>query len=223
MTEKTELMDFAELENRRDVAVAAAEAMAEEFARLEELADSPISGQTVIAIVSKLAPNDLIRVQERVMSAECRENGSVLKDARFNGPDSYYHGVIESINSVMKGYRDHIVDVFAKALANLSSDSSKAGDIYADIGRVEQLSVWFGTEAGVVVTDWTDIVPFKQEEGNYLLEAAPVERFTEHLDAFISYSALNCGSVWALNQDLPKIKERIRLLQLLHKRVHSYL
>lgn len=223
MTEKTELMDFAELENRRDVAVAAAEAMAEEFARLEEIADGPISGQAVIAIVSKLAPNDLVRVQEKVMSTECRENGYVLKDARFDGPDSYYHSVIESINSVLKGYRDHIVDVFAKALANLSSDTTKAGDVYADIGRMEQLAMCFGAESSVVITDWTDIVPFKQEEGNYLLETAPVERFTEHLDAFINYASLNCGSVWALKTDVAKIKQRVQILQLLHKRVHSYL
>ncbi|EBV8434222.1 hypothetical protein NFI00_000087 [Salmonella enterica] len=223
MTDKAELIDFAELEERRDVALTTAEAMCEEMNRIYAMTEHPLTGQTVLAIVAKLAPNSLLKAQERVVSMECVENAYVLKDINFSGPGSYCESVVDNINKVMAGYAAHCVDVFAKVLASIPSDSSKAGQVYADIGRCEQLAMMWQSDSPVQINEWEDIVPFNHESGDYLMNTQPLESFKEHVEAFASFGSIWNGNLWNLAPALEKAKERIRIFQLLHKRVHSYL
>lgn len=219
----SELIDITELEQRREVAIMAAEALAEEVGKIQDLTKGCISGELVMQIVGRLAPNKVIRAQEQIVAMECRENASVLREMNLCGEGTLYYDVFKEIDCVMSGYAAHIEHVFGQALANISSDSSKAGDLYRDIARVVSLSRMYDNPQEIRINDWDDVIPVGEEYGDYLSDITPGETLKNALKEYLNWSKVAVGYIWSVDNALKNVKERMHALQILHKRAHSYI
>ena len=220
----SELIEIADLELRRDGALASAEALGNEFNKILELARSPLTGKTVIAIVSRLVPPLVIKVQEQVIAMESNENAWVLQDVDLAIRGGLHYDVLEEIKNVFEGYGKHIECDFQKVISRLSSDSIKAEDVLRDVARVKQLSVTWDYCHAVQCNEWTDIIPLGHDSGDYLMDNTPLESFRTSLDNFIK--GVVCwrgGTAWSLTDQLKGIKDSFHVLDALHKRVLSYL
>lgn len=218
----SESIELAELEERRDLALAGLDQLEEEFAKLKEVSNTQLSGNEVIAIVSKLARPQLPKILERVVSRSCLENGEFLSWVNFNKPGCYFHTSLNALDVVLKGYGHHCKEVFAKKVAEMPSGHERAHEVYADIGRLRSITAMYDSPLNVQVNDWSDIVPHDHENGGYLTELDPVAAFNEELDNFLSVTHIWSGDVYSVTATLNIFRERVRLIQLLHTRIHSY-